>query len=450
MRQMSSVLPFFAMACLAGAQDFTADAFATASCFAKDPHALHSSSKSSLCDEELNLDAHPPQSEEAASVNGQVMLQTYKKPSRSEFQHINQDFNQAIAEISAETALEPVAPLTIGSPTKAASPRGRVSSKAFVTMLCLSRSSTFDRPDGLGSEIGTLVHGYMVNRMREAEADNVLLHVVGGSCMKELRMENQLSHTYDRIIEVNGSSGLELVISGSYKIQPHLWLKLLVMNMTEYKRVMWMGFDTFPVRPLTDDSFDCESYPCIEEAGNADLMVFEPNAKEMDRITSHLAENYKALDGFGSYDMGLLHKLYPNMPNKLPLLFHREYEIGPTTDIVHFNMYEKPWFQAYCRFLEPNATLPDAAWLGPKSGGKSSEGKWCLPSLMNNTMYYVFWQVAVEALSGSNLTGDFLLKEDYEHFDTDTACRGELWHCDKDKVCRSFVQSFPTLEPWCH
>jgi hypothetical protein len=310
-------------------------------------------------------------------------------------------------------------------------------------MLCVAENSTFDRADGLGSEIGTLVHGHMINRMSsKAVADNVLLHVTSGSCKKELQMETQLRNTFDRIIVFDGSSRLESVISSSYKIQVHLWMKLLAMNMTEYERVMWLGYDTFPIRSLTLQNFDCESYPCIDRGGNADLMVFEPNATEINRIVDELAINYKAWDGAGGYDMTLLHRFYPNMSLmnlafdgriNVNLAFDGRINGGPRIDIVHFTMNMKPWFQAYCRQLRPNATLSDADFLGSKL-----EGKWCKPWLLKTPMYYLFWQVAVEACKPIDPISNFSLEE---YVQPDAVGR---------QACSSFVTFFPELKPWCH
>jgi len=310
---------------------------------------------------------------------------------------------------------------------------GVPSPRAFVTMLCLTPDSSFDRADGLGSEVGALVHGHMINHMSsKAVADNVLLHLTGGSCMKKLRLGPQLNKTFDRIIEFDGStSRFESVISTFYKDKPHLWMKLLVMNMTEYRKVMWLGFDTFPVRPLTSHGFDCESYPCIDGKGNADLMVFEPNAKEMERVTSYFEEHYKELDGIPGKDMNFVHHFYPNM-SSVPLTFDNDRQHGPKTDIVHFTMFMKPWFQAYCRSLDPHATLPGADFLGTKS-----EGGWCRPGLLNTPMYYAFWQAAVEACKPEDdPIGIFSLKE-YLQFDAVQACS-------------DFVRTFPALKPWCH
>jgi len=457
------------MACIVGAQDFATDAFATASCSAKYSRVLHLSSTTSLFDEECNLDPDSLQSEEATSANVPVMLQIDKQPMRSEFQYIQQVSNTSsegffggpLAEASAEplavapteSPIEALVEVPLGAGMKKipmqrqphrqhyhTGRRRRVSNQAFVTMLCVAENSTFDRPDGLGSEIGTLVHGHMINNMSsKAVADNVLLHVTSGSCKKELQMETQLRNTFDRIIEFNGSSRLESVISSSYKTQTHLWMKLLAMNMTEYERVMWLGFDTYPIRSLTLQNFDCESYPCIEPRGNADLMVFEPNAKEMNRIVDELAINYTVWDGIGGYDMTLLRGSYPNM-SLMNLTMNGPIEAmeapmkgGPGMDIVHFAMNMKPWFQAHCRELRPNATLPDADFLGTKL-----EGKWCKPWLLKTAIYYVFWQVAVEVCKPADPISILLLEEQV-HLDA----LGR-------QACSSFVTLFPELKPWCH
>merc|ERR1719311_2003694 len=107
--------------------------------------------------------------------------------------------------------------------------------------------------------------------------------------------------------------------------------------------------------------------------------------------------------------------------------------VGPRIDIVHLMMNMKPWFQAYCRQLRPNATLSDADFLGSKL-----EGKWCTPWLLTTPIYYVFWQVAVEVCKPIDPISNFSL-EQYVQYDAVGR-----------QACSSFVTLFPELKPWCH
>jgi alpha-N-acetylglucosamine transferase len=316
---------------------------------------------------------------------------------------------------------------------------------AFVTMLCVLPNSTFDTPSGFGSELGAVVHGIMVNEMSSASmADNVLLHVTSGPCGKRLQLATKLRETFDRIIRFDGKTKLEQVVFGSYHVQPHLWLKLLAMNMTDYQRVMWLGLDTFPIRPLQQDSFDCESYPCIsltetlafpaDHAVDADLMVFTPSGMESDRIATFLANHVQSWDGRPGHHMTLLQNWYRNM-SQTRLTLRIPAIANETTDIVHFTMGLKPWFQAYCQSLGPDAILPDADFLGPKSSGG-----WCIPSPVPDAMFYVFWQIAVEACYPHKCS-----ELDSNLFPIDAT----LMSFNAEDACLTLATRFPALKSWC-
>ena len=140
---------------------------------------------------------------------------------------------------------------------------------AFAAMLCKTDhgDSTYDRPDGGGSELGALAHGYALRALHSGggggapgaaaspphhpQIDSVLLHPVQRGHCADLTHPAAMRRAYTRVIRLDGSGYAERLFLTRMRYQPHLWLKLLVLNLTEYDRVMWLGLDVIPLTSLT-------------------------------------------------------------------------------------------------------------------------------------------------------------------------------------------------------
>mmetsp|Transcript_36909 Transcript_36909/g.59174 ORF Transcript_36909/g.59174 Transcript_36909/m.59174 type:complete len:416 (+) Transcript_36909:128-1375(+) len=273
---------------------------------------------------------------------------------------------------------------------------------AFISMLCKCHNSTWDRPDGLGSEVTTIVHGKSIKDLN-MNADNVLLVATGGHCLgfEDYELLDSLVEQYDRIITFDGSTRLEKLVLG-WSEQPHLWLKLLAINMTSYKKVAWMGYDTIPYFDLANETFSCSPTPCIDATGNADYMVFSPDKDEIEKIYLELREHPEAYDGVGSYDNKFLGQWYAKRLTKLDKIF-----MGwrNPRGILHFTMAMKPHFQAYCRRMPPGTKLA----VSNKSGKlpfetampESRKVSWCYEKLISNVFHLIFWRLLEGALAPS-------------------------------------------------
>jgi hypothetical protein len=305
----------------------------------------------------------------------------------------------------------------------------RIVRRAFVTMICATQHSTFDRNDGLGSSVAALAHGYIIKRLQNPAIESVLMHVTGGACMNELPLEVAIRSVYDKIVRTDGSSRLETMIRAKrWKMQPHLWLKLLALNLTAYDTVMWLGYDTLPLVAL-DAAFDCKPTPCIDQEGNADMMVFTPDPSFLNRMTTVLEEGpggRSNFDGYTGYDQGFMHAYLPRMvqrgftpiqrfmkgtcnrftpvlkeislPNK-HFLFGVDRNIhivSKDTAVIHFTWAAKPWFQIYCKSLPKTGLTPD----GP------GVGYVCDDVAVPTTEFFVFWNVVLQSLKGNHKSAD--------------------------------------------
>ena len=105
---------------------------------------------------------------------------------------------------------------------------------AFATYLCKpsGKTSTFDRPGGEGAELGALVHGHAIRALHGSRIDSLLLHVVIPGTCSDLRFRAPIERKYTRVVRLDGSTVAEKSFFSRMHHQPHLWLKLLVLNLT--------------------------------------------------------------------------------------------------------------------------------------------------------------------------------------------------------------------------
>ena len=200
---------------------------------------------------------------------------------------------------------------------------------AFAAYLCRRHGdSTFDRKTGEGAELGALAHGHAL-RMLHPHIESVLLHAVipDRNCAEFLPKYHQpMQRAYTQIVRLDGSSFAEQRFLSSMRYQPHLWLKLCVLNLTLFDRVMWLGLDTIPIDDLTA-GFTCVHRnassssvaphitvpdggfaPCIEPRGNADTMLFYPNPALLTSIVEDVTRplGRRHFDGVAGYDQRYL------------------------------------------------------------------------------------------------------------------------------------------------
>mmetsp|Transcript_2066 Transcript_2066/g.3133 ORF Transcript_2066/g.3133 Transcript_2066/m.3133 type:complete len:374 (-) Transcript_2066:90-1211(-) len=269
------------------------------------------------------------------------------------------------------------------------------SKHAIVTMVCKTHNSTWDYPSGLGSETAVIVHGEMLRNMQNDDIDTVLLLATHGPCMglEHWELGKYVDGLYDRVITLTGDTKLEQLVYG-WKHQVHLWLKLLSINMTEYEKVVWLGYDTLAFRELNKAFVDCHG-ACMSRRGNADFMVFPTDQTEMDRLYKILKDGGpSSYDGVSSYDSAFMKKNY-------------RFSMGPISwgeySIIHFTLHSKPWFQVYCQSLPEGHILPAGPsvsknFLGPKKG-VNEKTWWCQPRPIVNLWQYVFWKVLFSTIS---------------------------------------------------
>lgn len=290
--------------------------------------------------------------------------------------------------------------------------RSMASRFAFAAMLCRRRGdSTWDRPDGEGSELGAIAHGHALGLMHSA-LDSVLLHVAAPSCgCTELEHPTIVRRAYTRVIRLEGETQLEQAVFARMRYQPHLWLKLLVLNLTEYTRVimsrathaaptrcvfhvpsgpptalnracaqvMWLGLDTMPLSDLSSafthrDRCNPARAPCIGSNRNADTMLFKPDEALLVRMIREIAGSNASVarwDGANGYDQTYLTTRYELGPLAVwqlvgTPLANRHGEVcmslghgksacqrPAAPHVYHFSGAAKPWYAA-----EPRTEIP--------------------------------------------------------------------------------------------
>lgn len=312
---------------------------------------------------------------------------------------------------------------------------------AFASMLCKrTGDSTWDRPDGEGSELGALAHGHALKVMHGTDArdsiDNILLHVaIPGQC-GELRFHHAMHRAYTKVIRLDGQSRAEQVFLSQMRHQPHLWLKLLVLNLTTYDRVMWLGLDTVPLNNLkfgfTCPTLDAEGprlqqmairntshpglgilgletlarAPCIAANGNADTMLFQPDAALLERMVNDIVSprGRRTFDGRAGYDQSYLQERFQlGRMSVVQLTAAGQVPHGSDDKpfVYHWTGGAKPWYNAYCQFASPNATLV----MGPSDRAKWTHKlsietrKSCPPTPLPSVFEYLWWQLLRDALS---------------------------------------------------
>ena len=223
-------------------------------------------------------------------------------------------------------------------------------------------------------------------------------------------------------MRLENHSRAEQFFTSKFRHQPHLWLKLLVLNLTQYDSVMWLGTDTIPLTDLST-GFACASLglgiPCITPSHNrnADTMLFLPDAKVLEDIVADLGKN-PAWDGHTGYDQAYLQQRYPTMgtmsveqnPNPELVLKAAEHDATARKSqghddtsrksplmpayVIHYNSLYKPWFNAYCQ------TLPDGAILltGPADASVARARTYCPATPVPNAQAYLWWMIVREAL----------------------------------------------------
>lgn len=284
--------------------------------------------------------------------------------------------------------------------------------RAFVMMLCSTPESTFDDESGIGSELSTLVHGHALNVQHRyvAGLDNVLLHIVVGECRSSLILASELYTVYDRVIVVDDEHLVSRALAG-YKWQRHLWFKLASLGLMEYQRVVWNGFDTLPVARM-DMLFDeCKLPPCLDDEGNADLVVIEPNSTVLDQMLAELKASPDIWDGKPQYDMGYFYHYYnkQNITGTISSSMDSAAFDTPRTGTktVHFTGWNKPYFQAYCHALPDGAVLKTSPGdEGPLIYPKGSPGSktWCWEDPLRHLLHVRWWKFALEMETALNMS----------------------------------------------
>lgn len=285
--------------------------------------------------------------------------------------------------------------------------------RAFLTMLCSTHESTFDDESGIGSEFSTLVHGW-ATKMQHANVagvENVLLHIVVGQCRQNLILARELNLVYDRVIVVDDNHQVSKALAG-YKWQPHLWFKLVSFGLTEYDRVLWNGFDTLPVARMDSLFEECKSPPCLDDEGNADLVVIEPNSTALEMMLAELKSHPDFWDGRPQYDMGFLYHFYRerNIVGTIsPAMDGYNFDAprNETIKTIHFTGWNKPYFQMYCRRLPDGALLKTAPGdEGPLIHPKGSPGSkmWCWDDPLRHLLHVKWWIIALQMELAVNMT----------------------------------------------
>ena len=292
---------------------------------------------------------------------------------------------------------------------------------AFAAYLCKSRDSTFDRLDGEGSELGALAHGYSLQHLhRNSGIDSLLLHVViPGKCADlSPRYAPAIHAAYTHVIRFNGSSRAEAKLLTLHH-QAHLWLKLLVLNLTAYDKVMWLGLDTMPLHSFAADaSWQCNasavtqnrsSSMCIEYNGNADTMLLTPNPQRLEQIVDDVTSNRNKWDGIPGYDnkylntkirMGVMSagQLQHETPRwqqhpAAARYFNIRKGSTPQTWVFHWTGGTKPWYISHCRTLPGGATLSVG-----KAEGKVLVSSSCGAEVLPSAPVYWWWRALHDAL----------------------------------------------------
>mmetsp|Transcript_26174 Transcript_26174/g.36243 ORF Transcript_26174/g.36243 Transcript_26174/m.36243 type:complete len:422 (+) Transcript_26174:132-1397(+) len=306
---------------------------------------------------------------------------------------------------------------------------------AYVTMICKTNFSTYDVPNGMGSELTVLMHGAAVQAIdNDNDTESVLLLVTGGIChgLSQYQFWPEIQRNYDRIIHLKGETALEQLVM-QWKHQKHLWLKLHIFNMTEYDTVVWMGYDTMPYRSVKNAFDRCNTnpandpnnagYPCMA-GGNADFMIVHPSKQEAEAIYSTLkneAQLYSS-DKWRGYDNSFLFGMYRGrlQAMEVPDYWHAY--------VHHFSGYAKPPFRAYCNsWLPEGAYLPashaDSLWLG--TFNSTNRPAWC-KDLMTTPQEYMFWQIALHELRPADrvrVTNMLNISHPLKNFPKEAACK---------------------------
>jgi hypothetical protein len=326
---------------------------------------------------------------------------------------------------------------------------------AFAAMLCRrSGDSTWDRPDGGGSELGALVHGHALKSMQSPESseriDSLLLHVaITGQC-GELRFRRAMHRAYDHIVRLDGRSRAEHAFISQMRHQPHLWLKLLVINLTNYDRIMWLGLDTMPLSNLAA-GFACPTLPrvlgpggteggsggdlvgalaanasrksnapgreavrsqflnatrapCIAASGNADTMLFQPDAALLERMVDDIVSplGRRIFDGHAGYDQEYMRRRFKMGHMPVVQLTHTARvpaEPSARPFVYHWTAGGKPWYSAYCQTAPPNATLVMGP--GDRRGRNTFTRSACPTTPLPSVFDFIWWQMLRDALNAT-------------------------------------------------